>query len=67
MYERFDDSVILPHITNVTHTEEGLLVQFSQGATIFYQTGLLWGMREYDADVPVEIVRGLVNPPRVVN
>ena len=67
MYERFDEPMILPYITNVTHTEEGLLVQFSQGATVLYQTGLLWEMREYDASVPVEIVRGLADPPRVVN
>ena len=67
MYKRFDEPGVLLHITNVTHTQEGLLVQFSQGATVFYQTGMLWEMREYDADLPVEMVRGLADAPRIVN
>ncbi len=58
---------VLPHIQRVSHTPEGLLVQFDQGSTVLYQTSLLWDLRDYEGDVPAEIARGLAQPPHIVH
>ena len=57
---------VLPHICHVSHTSEGLLVQFDQGSTVRYQTSLLWDLRDYEGDVPAEIARVLAQPPQLV-
>ena len=67
MYERFCEPKTLPYCERAAHTLEGLLVEFSHGPVVFYQTSFLCDTREYAADVPVELARGLVDPPREVN
>ena len=56
-----------PGIAGVRYTADGLLVEYSGGERVFYRSGLLWEMREYDAEVPEEILRGLISPSGLVN
>ena len=67
MNEGWGNPEVVPYITDVSHGPESLVVQYSQGARVFYQTGLLWEMREYDADVPVDMLRGLMVSPRLLD
>ena len=67
MYKGWETHEALPYITGVSHGPEGLVVQYSQGTRVFYQTGLLWEMRDYDADVPAEMMRGLMDSPRLLD
>jgi len=66
-YDRFHEPATLPYIERVAHTPEGLLIEFSHGPVVFYQTSYLWDTREYAGDVPVDLARGLADPPRAVN
>ena len=40
-YDRFNKPAARPYIERVAHTPEGLLIEFSHGPVVFYQTSYL--------------------------